>query len=131
MTATDTNVLVRLLVEDDPDQAADARELLEAWIERGERCVVTLIVLAELEWVLTAAYDATRGDVIGAVRALAGNEAFELEAPGVVSRALDAYVDGNGDLSDYLIAARAADLGATTTYTFDRGLRRHGWFTLV
>lgn len=131
MTAADTNVLVRLLVQDDPRQAKHASGLLDSWIERGEQCLVTLTVLCELEWVLRAAYGATRMEVTGAVRALAGNEAFAFEAPEIVSRAVEAYVRGKGDLSDYLIGARAADLGADTTHTFDRALRGSAWFTVV
>lgn len=131
MIAVDTNVVVRLLVQDDPEQAERAREALDAWIADGDRCAITLTVLCELEWVLTSAYGASRSDVTAAVRALATNEVFELEAPDLVTHAVDSYVAGKGDLSDYLIGARAAHLGASTTYTFDRALTERAWFTLL
>lgn len=48
MISLDTNILVRLLVEDDEDQAATARDLLRRSIEADEPCLVTVIALCEL-----------------------------------------------------------------------------------
>ena len=52
MIALDTNVLIRLLVDDDPIQAKRARRLLESTRERGEQCFISAPVLCEIEWVL-------------------------------------------------------------------------------
>jgi predicted nucleic-acid-binding protein len=46
--ALDTNVLVRLLVNDDPAQA----ELAAACIDASVGCFVPITVALELEWVL-------------------------------------------------------------------------------
>ena len=70
MIALDTNVLVRLLVEDDAAQAARARRLVEACSEAGDVCLVSIPVLCELEWVLESVYRAPRADVEEAVRSL-------------------------------------------------------------
>ena len=51
MIAVDTNVVVRLLVGDDPDQAAAAKSLFES-----ERIWIAKTVLLETEWVLRRLY---------------------------------------------------------------------------
>ena len=42
-----------------------------------------------------------------------------------------ATASGKADLSDYLIGLRGRELGASTTYTFDRALKSDPRFTLV
>jgi predicted nucleic-acid-binding protein len=51
----DTNVLLRLLLADDPRQAARAREWLDAQ-PRGQRLLINRIVLCELVWTLRRGY---------------------------------------------------------------------------
>lgn len=60
MIALDTNVLVRYLVEDDPKQSAAAARAIERATARGEEIFIGQIVLCELVWVLSHAYDFTR-----------------------------------------------------------------------
>ena len=54
--ALDTNLLVRLLVNDDPAQA----ELAAACIDASAGCFVPITVALELEWVLRGAYKLPR-----------------------------------------------------------------------
>jgi len=129
--ALDTNVLVRVLVEDDAAQAARARRLIAACVDSDEACLVTTATLCELEWVLDSVYGARRADVAGAVRALLVTAPFEVEAPALVARALELYEKGKGDLSDHLIGQVGRARGARTTYTFDRDLRKAEGFTLL
>jgi predicted nucleic-acid-binding protein len=91
MIAVDTNVLVRLMVEDDEEQSRRARELLAEATERGERVLVTDIVLCELEWVLDAAYRVPRKRILGAVQALCGDDRFAVQEPTRVGEALRRY----------------------------------------
>lgn len=60
--ALDTNVLVRLLVNDDPAQAEQAAELIDS----SPACFVPITVALELEWVLRGAYKLPREAVITA-----------------------------------------------------------------
>ncbi len=131
MIAADTNILVRVLVRDDPAQVARARRLLDACLAEREECLITLPVLCELEWVLESAYGARREDVASAVRALASTPPFVVESPDLVQGALRAYTSSKADLSDCLLGQAAQSRGARTTYTFDRSLRRVAGFTLL
>ena len=131
MIALDTNVLVRLLVEDDPKQAARAGEAVQAAVERGERVLIGDTVLAELEWVLESAYGVPRERIHGAVRALVEDERFVFEDRRRVLSALDRYRFGRGDLSDFLLGFSARDHGASAVLTFDKALRKEVPFLLL
>jgi predicted nucleic-acid-binding protein len=127
--AVDTNVLVRLLVEDDPGQAEAARSVLAEAREAGEECYVSAPVLCEIEWVLSSSYRAGRADVVAAIQELLSAGSFVFDREAAVRAALDAYEAGRADFSDYLIGALARARGARTTYTFDRALQRSTGFT--
>jgi predicted nucleic-acid-binding protein len=62
----DTNVLVRVMVQDDPGQARTAQHTLK----QAETIVVSLVSLCELVWALRYHYDYPRGDIAAALRQL-------------------------------------------------------------
>ena len=131
MIAFDTNLVVRLMVEDDARQAERSRRLLEDAAERDEPVFLSDIVLSEIEWVLDSAYDVPRKRILAAVGALLTDGRFCFEDARRVKIALDLYLQGKGDLSDYLLGLQGETAGARTTYTFDRGLRGDSRFTVV
>ncbi len=131
MIAFDTNVLVRLLVGDDPEQLAAATALLEAAGETGETCYLADGVLCETEWVLSSRYNARRADVLAALTEIAADGRYAFDDPDTVAEALRAYAAGRADFSDYLIGARSRAKGARTTYTFDGKLKNREGFTYL
>lgn len=96
MLAVDTNVLVRLVTRDDPDQARKAFALFER-----ERLWIGKTVLLETEWVLRYSYQLDRETILKALRGLAGLENAELEDPLTVARALD-WFEAGLDFADAL-----------------------------
>ena len=68
MTGLDTNVLVRYLTQDDPEQAAAASRAIEEVVATGEACFVSTVCLCELVWVLDAAYGYGREQIARALR---------------------------------------------------------------
>lgn len=128
MISVDTNFLVRLLVRDDLEQVRVVEHALRRCVERKDKCLITLIVLAELEWVLGSVYSVPREEIASSIQSLLTTEPFRLESPETVQSSLDEYRRGSGDFSDYLLGCRALELGAETTLTFDRKLWRSPWF---
>jgi predicted nucleic-acid-binding protein len=122
MIALDTNVLVRYLVEDDPKQAAAAAGLISRTIDRGEQLFIPQIVLCELVWVLSYAYELGRDEIATALRQIRRGAQIVIEAPDQVRDAIEAYARGKGDFADYLIVERAIAAGCTKVFTFDRAL---------
>jgi predicted nucleic-acid-binding protein len=129
--AVDTNVLVRLVVEDDTRQAALARRLIEDAASDGAVCYVNLPVLCELEWVLASCYQAPRTEIADVMAHLMENPAFALENRASVAQALAAFRQGRAGFADHLIGVQAQAFGAATTWTFDRALRGRAGFSVL
>ena len=118
MRAVDTNIVVRCLTGDEPEQAAKARALI------GRQPVfIPRTVLLEAEWVLHSAYGSTPAQIIPALRALAGLPGASIEDAALVARAMDWAVAGI-DFADALHLAAAGDCDGFLT--FDRRLVRSG-----
>jgi predicted nucleic-acid-binding protein len=68
MLVIDTNVLVRLLVSDDPAQTRRARSLIEKALADDEPVLISTLVVLETEWVLRSRYAFDRAGVHGLFR---------------------------------------------------------------
>lgn len=117
MIAIDTNVLVRLVVADDPGQARRARRLFE----RGE-VLVTRTVLLESAWVLASAYRLEPQRISAALRGVLGLEGVVTDAPETIAKALDGY-DAGLEFADALHVAGAERAEAFATFD-ERLVRR-------
>jgi predicted nucleic-acid-binding protein len=129
--ALDTNVLVRLLVEDDAKQLALAKDAVKRAEAHSELLLVCDIVLCELEWVLESAYRVPRKRIAAAIQTLLGDQRFTFESRERCVAALEHYSSSKADLSDSLLGLQAEEQGARTTLTFDRGLRSDQRFTVL
>lgn len=112
MRAVDTNVLVRLLTEDDETQTRIAKRVMAA----GDTFISSTVLL-ETEWVLRGAYRFARTELNLALRAVGGVRGVAFEAPDVVAKALDMHRDGM-DFADAFHLASASHCEAFVT--FDR-----------
>ena len=117
MIALDTNVVVRLLVNDDAAQARRARALLAA----GHEVRIPVTVLLETEWVLRAAYGYPAPQVMTFLRGLLGLPGVSTDNAPAVAAAITACELGL-DFADALHLALSGD--AERFYTFDANLRR-------
>ena len=118
MIAFDTNLLVRLLTNDDENQAARVAAVLD---ERT--AFIPLSVLLETEWVLRSVYELTPAAVVSAFRTLLGLASVQAEATSRAMHALAWYEQGF-DFADALHLATAVEVGADALATFDGKFRR-------
>ncbi|CAN7650766.1 type II toxin-antitoxin system VapC family toxin [Mesorhizobium sp. LjRoot246] len=112
MLAIDTNVVVRYLTNDDPEQSPRARRLIDA-----EPVFVTVTVILEAEWVLRSAHGYDQASIVNALRVFGGLPAVEIEDAAIVSSALDLAETGM-DFADALHLGRSSHCSAFVT--FDR-----------
>ncbi|SMH53040.1 type II toxin-antitoxin system VapC family toxin [Azospirillum agricola] len=124
MIGLDTNVLVRLIIEDDKAQAALARTAVRNAVASGKRCFVSHVVLVEFAWVMESVFERTRPDICRFLDAILDSEDLCVKDEDVVSAALDHYRTGSFDFADALIALGNHARGCTTTLTFDRKAAR-------
>lgn len=114
MIAVDTNVLVRLLTADEPEQARRSGELFAC-----NRVFIPKTVVLETEWVLRYAYGFEPEAIVTGLRNLLGLANVDIEDLPAVRQALDWHAQGV-DFADGLHLASSAS--ATQFATFDRAL---------
>jgi predicted nucleic-acid-binding protein len=122
--ALDTNVLVRLLVGDDPDQTRVARAAVAQAARASDPLFVPLTVVLELEWVLRVSYRYSKDQVMAAISALLEARELEFHEEGSVERALHYYREGGADFAECLHLGCAATAARIPLWTFDRRAAR-------
>jgi predicted nucleic-acid-binding protein len=120
MAALDTNVLVRLLVEDDTVQLAAAKKLVRGCVNAGETLFIPVTVALELEWVLRSNFGFDKATIVQTLSHLLASVDLSFEAEGAVEVALALYSQGTADYSDCLHAALASAAGEQPLWTFDK-----------
>jgi predicted nucleic-acid-binding protein len=121
----DTNVLVRILVRDDTDQADAALAVIEASIAAGHRIVVNAINLAELAWVLRSRFGYGKPQILEKLTQLLDQDDVLAVPERALHRAVAAWGEGRAGLADYLIVELNAEYDCTATLTFDREAAKH------
>jgi predicted nucleic-acid-binding protein len=119
MRAVDTNVLLRLIVRDSPEQVRGAESFIAsgAWVSH--------LVLAEAMWVLDAVYDRTPEQVAGAIDMLLNHQDLAIQDAEVVTAALEHFRKRPASgFSDCLVLEIARKAGHTPLGTFDRDLAK-------
>jgi len=120
VSALDTNVLVRLLVSDDQQQARRA-EMLAADAERtGEALFVPLTVALELEWVLRSRYGFSKERILTTLASLLETREIEFQEEASVERALFLYRAQRADFAECLHLGCAITNERLPLFTFDR-----------
>lgn len=116
MIAVDTNVLIRLITNDDVEQAERAQSLIVS-----NQVVVSLTVILEAEWVLRSRLGFASGRVIDALQAFADIPTVKLEQSGRVLRALG-WASRGMEFADALHLASADECESFAS--FDRKFRK-------
>lgn len=130
MNAVDTNVLVRLLVQDDEAQYRSALAFFDR-LSAGSPARVDAIVLCELVWVLRSSYGYEREDVAEVIERILATERLEVDESESAWLALEDFRASHADFADCLIGRRAQRAGCKTTVTFDGRLKRLSTFEML
>ena len=113
----DTNLIIRFLVNDDPQKVTRVERLLR---EKSNKNVLLDTVIAEIIWVLLSYYSVDKEEVIEKVRALIHVDTIECNAF-LINRALTIWENNVISYVDAYLAA-VAELGSMTLYTYDKRL---------
>ena len=119
MRAVDTNVLVRLIVRDNPKQV----EAAEAFIAKG--AWVSHVVLVETTWVLESVYELNPELIAVSVEMLLNHEHLTVQDAGTVEAALEGFRARPAlGFSDSLVLEIARKTGHLPLGTFDKALSK-------
>jgi predicted nucleic-acid-binding protein len=120
MIGLDTNILVRVAIDDDPEQDQIARARVHA-LTTAEPGFVSQVVLVETWWVLTRTYRRSSAAVAGFISGLCASSAMVIENRDQVEEALEVVRERHADFADALIVAVARAAGCGGVETFDQG----------
>jgi predicted nucleic-acid-binding protein len=128
MKALDTNVLIRFLIEDDPQQAAIVHQLFRDAEQSGQAMRVTSLVLLESIWVLESVYQVSRSAILDTISELLALPVLEIEQQPAIRRFIESARTSSVDLSDALIGHCARGSGCEVVLTFDKEAARSELF---
>jgi predicted nucleic-acid-binding protein len=131
MIGLDTNVIVRLFVEDDPKQARSARDLVSSRCSPEDPGFIDRVALCELVWVLASGHEYGRAAIADVVETLVASRDLRLEDHDLVRLALRDYRSNNVDFADILIGHVNRARGCEATATFDRRAAKLNGFVRV
>jgi predicted nucleic-acid-binding protein len=119
MIGLDTNVLVRYLTHDEPKQTAAAMRVMNS-LSFESPGFLSLIVIAELVWVLGISYRYQKKEIEQVLENLLRSKELVIERADIVSQACRAFRTGRADFTDYLIERCAHAAECRFTVTFDQ-----------
>jgi predicted nucleic acid-binding protein len=118
----DSNVLVRHLTGDPPDQAKRASALLRD----AEELILVDLVVAEVVYVLESVYVVERERVAELVRAIVGFPPVVVPDRLLLLRSLEIYEQHRIHFAESYLAACAEATGVGVVASFDRAIDRVG-----
>ncbi len=118
----DTNVIIRHLTGDPPDQAARAT----AYLAEADQLFLADLILAEVVYVLESFYEVARHEVATLARSVVTFPAIRTQDEHLLLRSLDIYETQRIDYAEAYLAACAERAGVRRIVSFDRSLDRVG-----
>ena len=123
MTAfVDTNVLIRHLTGDPPEQARRATR----YLERTDQLLLPDLILAEVAYVLESYYEVPRLQIAETLRAVLAFRAVRVVDSALLHRVVELYEVHRLDFADAYLVASAERTGVGVVASFDRGIDRVG-----
>lgn len=110
----DTNLLVRLAVDDDPAQ----RQIAARIVKEAEAVIIGNVALCELVWVLRSSYRRSRIEITRAIENLCQIQNVAVDKA-AVEVGLECMKAG-GDFADGVIACEGTRLGGEEFVSFDK-----------
>ncbi len=110
----DTNLLIRVIVADDPIQTALAQKQLA----HADLVALPVVALCEMVWTLSRAYKLRADHIALALRTLVNSSNVVTDRPAVDAGL--AVLDAGGDFADGIIAYQGQMLGGQSFVSFDK-----------
>lgn len=116
----DTNLFLRYLTDDVPEQASAVEQLLQAAAAGRVQLIANSLVVAELVWTLESYYRLGRMDIREKVIVILNTPGLEIPGGHLILQALADYLNHNVDFIDAYNRAWMRERELTRICTFDR-----------
>ena len=131
MIGLDTNVVLRLLLNDDLKQRQRAVKAIQQAKGLAVRVTITLAVVLEMEWVLRSIAKMTKPQVLSVFDLLLESYDIEIDNEKALEQALHIYANAAADFAECLFLAQYQRMGCQTMLTFDANAARMAGVQLV
>ena len=131
MIGLDTNVVLRLLLNDDPKQRLRAASAIAQAKKSDITVTITLAVVLELEWVLRSSAKMGKAQILSVFNLLLESYDIEIDNEKVLEQALHIYDGSAADFAECLFLAQYQRMGCHTMLTFDNKAARMTGVQLV
>lgn len=130
MRTFDTNAIIRIVLGDDPQQAA---LVSEQWAEalRTDGIFLPVVVLVEIVWVLAHSAKLSRERILSELYRVTNIEGIHVENAQVVRQAIQLFENSSADFADCLVLESARTADALPVHTFDRRFARQSDVILI
>lgn len=118
MIGVDTNVLVRAVLDDHPDESKFAKKFLQK-IVTEKKLFISSYAILEMVWVLKVK-KRTREEISESILDLLDSPGIVIGQREVIVSALEMYMKGKADFGDYLILAEGEEYAAPKLASFDK-----------
>lgn len=119
MIGLDTNILLRLTLQDDEKQSAQALSMVGA-LTPERPGFVNSAVLLEFIWTARRQAKMSREELKHILSGLLDSDNLVLEDENVIELTLDEMERSEEEFADIFIALKNRELGCSTTMTFDK-----------
>jgi predicted nucleic-acid-binding protein len=119
MIGLDTNVLLRYLAQDDPNESPRATKIIERSLTEQEPGFVSLVTILEVVWVLKRLFKRSRQQIANDIEMLLAADTLEVQNEQEVYLALVSLRNGRATFEDALIGSLSTWRDCSTTLTFD------------
>ena len=126
MIGLDTNILIRLLVQDDPAQYQRALRLIVSSASDAVPVFVGIVTLVEFVWALNKIYRYSEPEILSALDRVLTIEGVIVENDEAVATAIGLCKSRGLSFADAIICTIHGEMGCTQTVSFDLDLVRSG-----
>ncbi|MGI9277756.1 MAG: PIN domain-containing protein [Endozoicomonas sp.] len=126
MIGLDTNIIVRYIVQGDPDQCRKVNDLMENRLSAREPGFITLVALIEVIWVLESSYCQAKSVILKVLRSLLATRQLMIERADIIHKVSSLFEAAHADFSDAVTYLLTQDSGCSDCFTFDKKARRMG-----
>ncbi len=131
MIGLDTNVLLRIVMDDGDPQVALARSFFSRHCSAEAPAFIDVVVLVELVWLMESRYRLSKNEILSVLDSLLTAPHFLVAEYDAVRAARVVYLKNSSDFADALLGEINRRAGCSATATFDRKAARLDGFTLV
>jgi predicted nucleic-acid-binding protein len=119
-TFVDTNLFLRFLTNDVPEQADAVEKLLRQAEQNRKQLVTNSMVIAEIVWTLESYYESGREDIQNKIFAILNTSGLEIPENDLILKDIIWYAEKKVDFIDAYNAAWMEQKGIEKIYTFDQ-----------